>query len=506
MGAIALTGIDDFSIGNFVEVNFAQGPASAVSPPLKAIILANKTSAGSGTVDTAIYGPDTTVQCDTESDVIAIAGTGSEAHRMWRRFRKVNKDTALYLILVTESVGSAATGTITIATTATGPGTLRVYICDEFCDASINKSDAPTAIGDAVVAAINAHTDWPVTAANASGTITLTAKQKGLRGNWLRYGAQILTPGNASIGTTVTPAPMSFMTGGTTADSSTAALATLKGKKFYYVISAAEDATQLGALLSQVNTDSQPANDNPQRVYGGSVDTISNANTIATGLNGALAEIAWLKNADVPPCELAAHNAGVVAFKENPFTVDSLNMNGFGSGDGDPWAVPAPRDGSAPTPAQLKQAIQNGLTPYAVNGVKTYMHKRVTTRTLNGSTADYRAWAGHIPSVCHQLKFSIQQRAGQVLKGKAIGDDPKPGERFTSTVVTPSSYFNLVVRPALEDFGDRELLEDVPTIKLNTKVQREQTPRTRISCRIPTTVRDILDSTATAIDQQPSGA
>ena len=59
-----------------------------------------------------------------------------------------------------------------------------------------------------------------------------------------RYGAQILTPGNASVGTTVSPAPMSFMTGGTTADSNTTALGTLKGKKYYYQISAAEDATR----------------------------------------------------------------------------------------------------------------------------------------------------------------------------------------------------------------------------------------------------------------------
>ena len=71
--SIVLTGLgSDYPIpGTYVEINFAQGPAAGSGGPYTALIIANKLSTGSATADTVVYGPDTAIPCQRESDIIA---------------------------------------------------------------------------------------------------------------------------------------------------------------------------------------------------------------------------------------------------------------------------------------------------------------------------------------------------------------------------------------------------------------------------------------------------
>jgi len=88
--------------------------------------------------------------------------------------------------LVDNGSGVAATGTIVFATNAILAGTITVYI-DSIrngkYDVAVAVGDTPTEIGDALVALITANTDSPVTAANVTGTVTLTAVNDGTQGN-----------------------------------------------------------------------------------------------------------------------------------------------------------------------------------------------------------------------------------------------------------------------------------------------------------------------------------
>ena len=56
--------------GFFIETNFAQGPAVGSGLNRAILVLANKSAAGDATPDTEIYGPDTTVQLQTEPQMI----------------------------------------------------------------------------------------------------------------------------------------------------------------------------------------------------------------------------------------------------------------------------------------------------------------------------------------------------------------------------------------------------------------------------------------------------
>ena len=189
--SIVVTGIpaDYPNPGDFVEVNYAQGASGGNAGPYDVLLICNKLSSGAGAVET-LYGPDTPVQLQKEEDCIAIAGPGSEAHRLYRAFRVANTVSRLFMIFVTQSGGAQATLALTLATTATGNGNLRVYVGggfvpgEEFVDVPIFLNDTPDAVKARALDLINARTYWPVIASSGgTGIISLTAKQNGTRGN-----------------------------------------------------------------------------------------------------------------------------------------------------------------------------------------------------------------------------------------------------------------------------------------------------------------------------------
>lgn len=502
--SIVLTGLasNDPVPGVYVETNFAQGPAAGSSAQRPILCLANKLSTGSATVDSVIYGPDTQVPLQTEADMIALAGAGSEAHRMFRRIAAVNKDTAVYWVFVTESAGTQATGTFVIANAATGNGTHRCYVGDEFVDTSIASGDAVDTIGAAIVVSINAKTHWPVTAAynSSNDTVTLTAKQKGPRGNWIRFMCSI----TSGIATTTGATSDAFLSSGATADSNTTALATILPKRFYYIVSAAEDATQFGALVSQVNTQAAPTTGIRQRAFAGSVDTLANCTTIATGINAARAEVVWSEKAPWTPAELAANAAAVYALFEtspNPRT----NFASFGNDaiTSNYWKVARSRTDTAhPTRASIKSALNNGITPIAVNpNGTTYLVNRITSRSLSGSTADYRIRAAHKVTICDFFADDLQAKAVLQNAGKRIANDPPRGARPPGPNVMTPTTFRGQINALLNDYDQNDLLQNLPEIKEGTVVQRETSPTTRMTARIPLQPIDNLEQIAVSVDQ-----
>jgi len=503
MSQISLVGLasNDPVPGSYLEINFAQGEASRGTSVYTAILVGNKLSTGSATSDTVVYGPDTAVSLTSEADAISLFGAGSELHRKYRRFVKVNSTTPLYAIAVSEGTTPvAATGTVTIATTATGSATIRLYVGDEFVDAGIATGDTPTVIAAALIKAANGKTHWPVVASAAAGVITLTSKQKGLRANFIRYWAQIKPSG---VGTTVTPTASTFTSGGSVSDDSTTALATLALKRYYYIVSAAEDATQLGALVSQVNTQQLAVTGIRQRVVAGSIDTLANTITITTALNAARAEIVWLAGSDVPPCEMAANNAAIYALEEASL-VPRLNFSGYGSDAKTQanWKINAPLNGAAPTRSQLFAALNAGITPIGINSSgSSYLVKRVTTRFLSGSVPDYRIRDSHKVTVCDKFGDDLQVKFSLQMSGKQIGDDPVKNEPTPGANVATLKIVKALINRLVRDYGDDALLQRVGEIIAATQVVRETSPATRMSAQVQLQPTDILDQIATQVNQ-----
>jgi phage tail sheath gpL-like len=501
--SIPITGLaaNDPVPGEYIEVNFAQGQASSGNSSYDVLLMGNKLSTGSAGLDAYVFGPDTATPMTGEADAIALFGAGSELHRMVRAFLKVNNTSKLYAIAVTESAGSQATGTISVTGTASGNGTLRITVGAESVDSPIVSGDSVTTIAAAAKAAINSKSHWAVTADNSSGDLTITAKQKGLRGNLIRYSAKILSSG--SITSAVTPSAHTLCTGGTTADDNTAALATILPTRFYYIVPSAVDATQLGAVQTQIDTQAGPLVGLRQRMVAGSVDSLANATTIATGLNGARSELVWQASGDVVPSELAAKAcAGYALFEAS--TVPRLNFNGYGSNTNDQslWDVKKPLSAVGPTRAQILSALNNGITPVAVGkGGATSIVKRITCKSVTASQADYRTRDAHIVTVIDFYADDLQSKLHLQFAAKQIGNDPAKGQSPPGANVATPRIVKAAVDQLTREYGGKDLLENVSTITNNTVVIRETSPTTRMSARIPLDVADILNQIGAVCDQ-----
>jgi phage tail sheath gpL-like len=504
--AITLTGLaaNDRTPGNYVEVAFAQGDASLGNTTYGALLIGNSTSAGSATA-AVVYGPSTSTPLNTEADAIALFGRGSELHRMYRVFVGVNPNTPVSAIAVADPSGTAATRDHVIATTATGAGNLRIYIAGVAVDTPIASGDTAANIATAVVATINqkaTEVALPVTASVVtSTTVRLTARQTGPRGNWIRSGALI----TSGIGTTVSNSAFGFLASGATADSSTSALATIAASRYAYIVSAANDSTQLAALKTQVASQALPTSNLRQIFFYGSNDTAGNTNTLAQGINHARGRCVWLANSDWEPPVLAAYAAAVVALEEVPFP-PRCNFSGYGNDatTAGRWSVPAPLDGSAPTRAQVKAAIIAGVSPVGVNpNGTTYLAKLVTNYTApsGGNPTDLRILDHHKVTVCDRFADDWVNKANQQFAGKKVAGDPLPGQRVPSADVVTPRVAKAALSKLVQDYGDVDLVQNVANIQAGIVCQRDPVVPSRIVASVPLETIDILDQTATLVNQ-----
>lgn len=501
-GATVLTGFSasDPVPGAYTEIRFAQGDVAGDGSALECLLIGNKTAAGSATVDAVVYGPDSPVPLRSEADAIALFGAGSELHRMFRRFTSINRSTTVRAIAVTASGGTAASKDVVFANNATGAGSATLWVCDESVEISIVSGDTPTALGDLLVAAVNAQTHWPLTASNSSGTVTLTAKIAGPRGNQIRVQTRI----TSGIATTLTLGADTPLASGATADSSTTALATILPKRYYWIASAANDATQLGALVTQVNSQALPVTGIRQQVFAGSVDTLANTITIATGRNSARCCILWNEQSSYPTAELAAIGAAITSlFQVKPSP--RCNFAGFGNDavTQAAWPVLAQRDVTAhPLRSEIVSALNNGISPIGINpNGTTYLVDLITSRSLNGSVNDYRIRDQHKVTISDFFADDLTAKEIAQHSGKKLANDPPSGARPPGADVLTPSVLRSTVFGLIDDYDANSLFQDVAKMKADTIVQREVSPTSRISVRCPLRPIDVAKQFANLLEQ-----
>ncbi len=481
MAAYNLTGItSDYAVPlTAVEIRFGAGPSGGSEGPYTALIVASKTSAGSGAYDT-VYGPNSDPPVRSEQDVIALAGAGSEAHRMYRRFVEINDATAFSFILAAEATGATpASLTLTLATAATGTGVLRVYVLDEFVDVSIATGALPEAIAADAAQAVNNQTHWPVTAAPAGATTVITSKNAGPRANEIRVRAFMLqAPGMTVSGAATSTA----LAGGSVSDDWTNALAAIASSRFYYTISPSTDIAghTFDDLLAQVLNQSLPAQGRRQVVIAGSVGTQSAASAIAanSAVNTARARIVWQEESDWGTAgELAAHFAGARALFDA--RTPKYNFDGFGATEATQqfWKVtPQSQHAKRPTGGangSIAAAINNGLTSIATtaDGGGTYVVMDVTTKHKNGGTYDYRNRDGHITTVCDFFADEVVRVLDEMRIGKNLVSDPPAGVIIQDPDTVYPRLIKARVGAIVQRYGDEGKFKNTQTIIDSLRVQ-----------------------------------
>lgn len=140
--------------------------------------------------------------------------------------------------------GVAATATIVVSevggstNAATKAGTISIIVCSEYnhqFDFDVAVGDSISDLADEIEAAINAVTSLPVTASNSTGTITLTARNKGTIGNSFNLKAKgLLLSGSDYVLGNIEIALTAFASGATNPTMPT--LATVVGDTRYQTV------------------------------------------------------------------------------------------------------------------------------------------------------------------------------------------------------------------------------------------------------------------------------
>ena len=117
----------------------------------------------------------------------ALFGRASMIAKLIRSNKVRNQQVQVDAIPLADSgSGVDATGTVAVSGTATEAGTYTVIVGSERnhkYSIAVASGDAATAVGALIAAAVTADLDSPVTAANVTGTVTMTAVNAGTYGN-----------------------------------------------------------------------------------------------------------------------------------------------------------------------------------------------------------------------------------------------------------------------------------------------------------------------------------
>ncbi len=517
-----VTGIDAGfrTPGNFVEAIFAQGPSAAAGGPREFVFVMPKIAAGTWTAGT-LYRVRNAQEAETGG------GAGSPIHRGLRKFLALNKNAKVWALPVAPTTGgspAAATAVLTIAETATAAGTLSVTVAGELCQYSYDSGETPTNIGDGIAAAINSKSWLPCTAANSSGTVTLTAKLQGVSQGTGSLGV-IRVRAEISSGTTVTASfGGAFLGTGTAgADGTTTeaaqtatALANIASTRKYYIVTSQNTATGLGHFKTHVATKSLPKQGLRSVFIGGFTGSLAACTTIATGLNYERGAIAWQANSEHDSAELAAilaavRGGGNVGFGgtvagETTDTAQNFNLLSLNGA-----ALPAFSQADWPDADDVEDAITDGITVIASNDNGAYLVQSVTTRSKNsaGSQDDFRASRTNKVSVTDDFLDTLLARLGANYGQKKLGTDEllangqvNPNQRQIRNVIKPSTIKN-DVKKLVDEFYDAGKVDEPDIIKQSVSTGSEVAGRVDISLDLR--VIDWLDQTTTRLAEVSPG-
>lgn len=356
--------------GKYFEFNNSLAVRTLPSNLQRVLIVAQKLAAGTAAVNEI-------VQVFDAETAAALFGRGSQAHRMVKAAIKANPYLQLFAMPIADSgTGVAATATITITGPATSAGSVAVNAMGTELVVPVANADSVNTIATAIAAAINAVPDLPVTANAALGVVTLTARNKGLVGNYLKVSATAAATGITAVAT-------AFANGLNNPDLAAPLAAAQQGGHEILVVPYQATA-DLQVLRTHLNFVSGPMEQRRAIGVYAMTSTIGGATTVAAALNSERMTGALLPGCMNPSEELAAAYASVIAFEEDPARpLNTLVLTG----------IQAPAIASRMSRTEQESCLVNGITPLEVGpGEQVQIVRAITTYTVNAQAVADISW------------------------------------------------------------------------------------------------------------------
>jgi phage tail sheath gpL-like len=346
------------SPGLFLLVDLLAGQSSPGSATKKALMIADKSSAGTITADTelveAIAG---------EAAAETLLGPGMPgalaAKALFEEYGLADVD----LVCPLESIGVAASGTVTFASgPPTVSWTVNVYIAGYLVQIVWAAGQTDTQGGDTLEAAINADTNLPVTAANVAGVVTLTAKSKGTWGNDIKLR---VTTADGTTGT-VTASGANLASGTVEFDIDNV-LTLVTGREYDLICLVTSNAdsqdgtatSNPGKLKTHIDSLDQGQQAKLQQMVIGSTGTLAAIKAGVDSLNFGRGECIHMDNGLALPGILAGAETGARLREESR----DLAANRIHIEYESEWPTVLDYNADALTAAEVEDALNNGVTP-----------------------------------------------------------------------------------------------------------------------------------------------
>lgn len=456
-----------------------QGPGIQ---PFKALMLGQRLSTG-------------TVAALTPTRITSVAqakkyfGAGSSLHRMAIAWFKENNFTELWACAFDDPTGNKAAGSIAVTGPATEAGTLTLYVGGVRVQVGVSASDTATTVGDAIEAAINANTDLPVVAAADTGTVTITAKEKGFLPNMvnmrLNYYDGEVTPAGLSL-------VITQLTGGTGAVDLTTAWAVLGDEHYNVIVHPWTDTATLNALSDETEDRAGPLRQIETMAFSAKDDTHGNLGTFGNGRNDKFLTVIGIYKSPTPSFEIAASYAAVAAYYmaiDQARPLQTLELS----------HVLAPAKTDQFTQQENNLLLYDGIaTVYFDAQANTRLQRTITTYQENALGADDAAYLDiETLFTLSYIRWSVRTRILLKFPRHKLADD---GTRFGSgqAVVTPKIMKAELVS-IFEEWELLGLVEGATQFQKELIVIRNASDPNRLDIRMPPNLVNQLRVTAIQI-------
>lgn len=230
---------------SFPEINASLLPASPTfASEHKTLIMG---LAGTGTYTAGLLYFD----ADNNEDLQKMVGVDSPLGKALRIHAGFNKNGKVSIVPLAENgAGTAASGSIVVANTATASGTVKFLVggSEDIYSITIALGDTASVVAGKIRTAINANPYSLVSAAGTGATVALTAKLKGLHGNFVN-----ILSYNTPINVTGCTFTITAMSGGA-GDPTHPTLASIApDQRFNTVIVLTPDSTIIQTLMTEMN-------------------------------------------------------------------------------------------------------------------------------------------------------------------------------------------------------------------------------------------------------------
>lgn len=411
----------------------------------------------------------------------ALFGTGSMLAVMCQIARKNGPLQEIWALPLADDVaGVAATGTITVAAPSlTQAAVLTLYIAGRRIRIPVLTSDTRTTIAAALVAAINAQSDLPVTAA-VNGTtnyqIDLTARHKGTLGNYVEIEKGVYTEDGPLANTLLTIVGMA--SGAADPDMLTA-LNNLGDDEFDWIASPYADATNIGRASDLLN-DVSGRWSWAKQIYGHYLcthpGTVSALQTLGAGLNSQHVSVFPCRKFLSGPHEVAAAAGAVMAAHlqdapELSRPLQTLPLLG----------IVGPRQVADRLTLSDKQTLYfTGISGYHLRRDGTVAIDRIVT-TYQSNTWGDPDWTYLDVETMAQAMFGIRYIRTEITSKharQALASD-NPGR--LPQIVTPIDIKNTIIHAYSKLVRDEGVFENIEAFTQSLVVERDPSDANRVN-------------------------